>query len=238
MTRFGSDIEKFFQSGKKPIPLSTVLNIGLQVLNSLEYLHSKGYTHNDIKVTHYLSFFLCLNVIVQAQNLLLDRTGGGCDVFLVDFGLACKYRDNLGFHHDGGEDERFAHEGTLEYTSRDGHIGAHSRRGDLETLGYNLVHWSSGFLPWRSTEDPEQVQTQKNGFLENIDTFLKKCFKPAAYPEVLREYFDYVCQLEFKAKPDYKKIRRMLGAALDELGSEPHSKLEFGKKVNKVLSCF
>ena len=51
MTRFGSDIEKFFQSGKKPIPLSTVLNIGLQVLNSLEYLHSKGYTHNDIKVS-------------------------------------------------------------------------------------------------------------------------------------------------------------------------------------------
>ena len=55
MTRFGSDIEKFFQSGKKPIPLSTVLNIGLQVLNSLEYLHSKGYTHNDIKVTVIIS---------------------------------------------------------------------------------------------------------------------------------------------------------------------------------------
>ena len=50
MTRFGSDIEKFFQSGKKPVPLATVLNIGLQVLNSLEYIHSKGYTHNDVKV--------------------------------------------------------------------------------------------------------------------------------------------------------------------------------------------
>ena len=50
MTRFGSDIEKFFQSGKKPVPLASVLNIGLQVLNSLEYIHSKGYTHNDVKV--------------------------------------------------------------------------------------------------------------------------------------------------------------------------------------------
>ena len=69
------------------------------------------------------------------------------------------------------------------------------------------------------------MQTQKNGFLGNIDTFLKKvflwpllipglnvhllsfqCFKPAEYPEVLREYFEYVCQLEFKTKPDYKKV--------------------------------
>ena len=29
---------------------------------------------------------------------------------------------------------------------RDAHTGAHSRRGDLETLGYNLVHWASGII--------------------------------------------------------------------------------------------
>ena len=44
-------------------------------------------------------------------------------VYLVDFGLACKYRDNLGFHCDSEPDERKAHEGTLEYTSRDAHTG-------------------------------------------------------------------------------------------------------------------
>ena len=59
----------------------------------------------------------------------------------------------------------------------------------------------------RSTED------WTSGFPENIGTFLKKCSKPVAYPEVIRKYFDYTCQLEFKAKPDYKKIRRFLGAA-------------------------
>jgi len=213
MTRFASDLEKFFQSGSKPMPLATVLNIAVQVVNSLEYIHSKHYTHNDIK----------------AQNLLLDS--GGCDVFLVDFGLSCKYKDNFGFHCDGDGDERKAHEGTLEYTSRDAHIGAHSRRGDLETLGYNLVHWASGFLPWKDTEDPEYVQAQKTGFLENVETFLVKCFKPAPFPPILKEYFDYICELEFRTKPDYKHIRKMLGQALDDLGSAPHTKLQFGKKT-------
>merc|ERR1719187_952833 len=130
MTRFGSDIESFFQSGKKPIPLPTVLNIGVQVINSLEYIHSKGYTHNDIK----------------AQNLLLDKEDKD-RVYLVDFGLACKYRDSHGFHKSDEPDERKAHDGTLEYTSRDAHTGAHSRRGDFETLGYNMVHWAAGSLP-------------------------------------------------------------------------------------------
>ena len=46
-------------------------------MTSLEYLHSRGYTHNDVK----------------AQNLLLDSSG--CDVYLVDFGLASKYKVSL-----------------------------------------------------------------------------------------------------------------------------------------------
>ena len=46
-------------------------------MTSLEYLHSRGYTHNDVK----------------AQNLLLDSSG--CDVYLVDFGLASKFKVSL-----------------------------------------------------------------------------------------------------------------------------------------------
>ena len=44
----------------------------------------------------------------------------------------------------------------------------------------------------------------KSGF--NVHLLSFQCFKPAEYPEVLREYFEYVCQLEFKTKPDYKKV--------------------------------
>ncbi len=46
-------------------------------------------------------------------------------------------------------DPKKAHNGTLKYTSRDNHKGVESRRGDLEILGYNMIEWSGGILPWQ-----------------------------------------------------------------------------------------
>jgi len=218
LTRLGADIQKFFQSGEKPLPLTTALNVGLQIMESLEYIHSKNYTHNDIK----------------AQNVLLGYGQDKDTVYLVDFGLGCKYRDNLGFHRSSEPDERKAHEGTLEYTSRDAHIGTHSRRGDLETLGYNLVHWVTGYLPWTTSDDPEWVQSQKIGFMFNIRGFLEKCFKPDKPPEVLETFLTYVNSLEFEEAPDYLKIRKLFIEAMRANGVEPYSALLFNTKKKKL----
>jgi hypothetical protein len=56
-------------------------------------------------------------------------------IFLIDFGLASKFIDSSGAHRPFCMDQRRAHDGTLEFTSRDAHMGAHSRRSDLECLG-------------------------------------------------------------------------------------------------------
>jgi serine/threonine protein kinase len=112
MDRFGNDLQKIFQSGNKLFSGKVSFNLALKILDVLEYIHSKGYVHNDIK----------------AQNLLLGygRTKEN-DVYLVDFGLVSTYlRD--GIHVEYKPDARKAHDGTIEYTSRDAHIGAHSRR--------------------------------------------------------------------------------------------------------------
>lgn len=61
---------------------------------------------------------------------------------------------------------------------------AHSRRGDLETLGYNLLQWLCGKLPWENEEggldqtaDPDEIQLQKENFMVNVDHFMLVCFK-------------------------------------------------------------
>ena len=217
MDRLGKDLQQLFQSGKRTFPPKAAYNIALKVLDSLEYIHSKGYVHNDIK----------------AQNLLLGygRTKEN-DLYLVDFGLASKYHRN-GVHLQYKPDERKAHDGTIEYTSRDAHIGAHSRRSDLEILGYNLVHWMSGKLPWiDNLSDHQYVHNQKNGFMRDIQSFLWRCFEDQ-YPDVLEEYLNYVVSLEFDTSPDYDKCRKLFENALKKERCPLDRKLDFSTPVQK-----
>lgn len=44
--------------------------------------------------------------------------------YLVDYGLAYRFRTRAGVHKPFAHDERRAHEGTLEFTSRDAHEGS------------------------------------------------------------------------------------------------------------------
>ena len=219
MDRLGKDLEQVFQSGKRKFSSKAAYNIALKVFDSLEYIHSKGYVHNDIK----------------AQNLLMGygRTKEH-DLYLVDFGLVSTYHRN-GVHKEYKPDERKAHDGTIEYTSRDAHIGAHSRRSDLEILGYNLVHWMSGKLPWMDNlNDHQYVHNQKNGFMRDIPSFLWRCFEDQ-YPDVLEEYLNYVVSLEFDTTPDYDKCRTMFEHALKTEKCPLDRKLDFSTPLQKTL---
>ncbi|TSK22709.1 Serine/threonine-protein kinase VRK2 [Bagarius yarrelli] len=117
----------------------------LQKVDVLEYIHDNEYVHSDIK----------------AANLLLGHRDPH-NVYLADYGLSYRYSPN-GEHKDYKENPKKGHNGTIEYTSIDAHRGvAPSRRGDLEVLGYCLLHWQSGTLPWLSVlRNPVQVQEAK-----------------------------------------------------------------------------
>lgn len=63
-------------SGKK-LPLSTVLAVGVQIITRLEQIHRKGFVHRDIK----------------ANNFTIGRQDKARVVYIIDFGLAKKYKD-------------------------------------------------------------------------------------------------------------------------------------------------
>ena len=104
-------------------------------------------------------------------------------VYLVDFGLACRYALN-GRHKPYDSDMRKAHDGTIEFTSRDAHIGAHSRRGDLEILGYNLLQWTAGRLPWQDLlHDADLVAAEKNRHMCHVPGLIHACYGDTPPPE-------------------------------------------------------
>lgn len=212
MDRFGEDLQKVLDRHGKTLPLKTAFSLGMRVIDVLEYVHSYEYIHADVK----------------ASNLLLGfGKGNENKVYLVDFGLACRYTQN-GKHKEYKEDLRKAHDGTIEFTSRDAHIGAHSRRGDMEILGYNLLQWLCCRLPWEDNlKDPEYVSQQKCGFMDNIPLLMSKCFPHGDVPTGITEFLQYVASMKFEDTPDYKRLKRILEKGIQASGFKPDGRLLF-----------
>ncbi|XP_045225203.2 serine/threonine-protein kinase VRK2 isoform X3 [Macaca fascicularis] len=102
--RLGIDLQKI--SGQNgAFKKSTVLQLGIRMLDVLEYIHENEYVHGDIK----------------AANLLLGYKNPD-RVYLADYGLSYRYCPN-GNHKQYQENPRKGHNGTIEFTSLDAHKG-------------------------------------------------------------------------------------------------------------------
>lgn len=171
------------------------------------------------------------------KEAILSQSSG--QIYLLDYGLASKFLDSYGVHKDFDMDARKAHDGTLEYSSRDSHVGAHSRRSDLETLGYNLLDWLTGILPWKTTQvlaEPDLVHALKKNFMSDVKSLLMACFKTNHYPQFLEKYFQYVTSLDFTEKPDYDFCRNIFKTefARNGFGSDKDMSLCFVQTIQPM----
>ncbi|XP_070576801.1 serine/threonine-protein kinase VRK1-like isoform X2 [Ptychodera flava] len=215
LDRLSTDLQKTFEACNKKFSLKTAFNLGIQMLDVLEYLHEHDYVHADIK----------------AGNILLGRNtskSSADHVYLVDFGLAYRYIPE-GVHKAYEADRSKAHDGTIEFTSTDAHMGARpSRRGDIEILGYCILQWLCGRLPWEDNlEDKEYVKNQKIKYMSNISSLMAKCFPKGKCPDGLLKYLEHVNKLGYTDKPDYAYLRKILKAEIKKGGFVDDGKLDF-----------
>lgn len=142
-------------------------------------------------------------------------------VYLIDYGLASKFVGTNGEHRPFCMDQRRAHDGTLEFTSRDAHFGAHSRRSDLECLGYNLIYWSQGYLPWKyenmQSQPPELIHRLKEIFMADVKEMMK-LFYGKDVPKYLGDFMLYVGNLAYDEEPDYNYLKRLFQQEFSKLG--------------------
>ena len=141
------------------------------------------------------------------KETVTNNTG---KIFLIDFGLAKRYRRPGSLVHIPPRDKKNL-TGTARYASIHTHKGLEqSRRDDLESLGYVLVYFLKGQLPWQGLK-----AINKNDKYGRI--FEKKFTTP---PEVLCDglpsefvtYFMLVRALKFEERPDYDTLRRLFRA--------------------------
>jgi len=213
MERFGSDLQRILDNSEgQRFTVKTACSIAIQVIDSLEYIHRQGYVHKDVKGSNLL-----VGLGMDGQHL----------VHLVDYGLCSKYKIN-NLHKQYRHDVRWAHEGTMEYTSRDAHIGSASRRGDLEVLFYNLIEWFGGSLPWdRELASPQVTKTAKFLAFRQMGKFLRICFRGNKFPLFLIKFMKYISTLMFEDEPDYDFLRGVIKEEMVREGCRLDGKLQF-----------
>ncbi|KAI6657727.1 Serine/threonine-protein kinase VRK1-like isoform X1 [Oopsacas minuta] len=96
--------------------------------------------------------------------------------------------------------------------------------GDLEILGYVLVQWACGVLPWESKiTNKEVVAQEKEKFMKSPELHLKKLFPSGGTPSCLLGYFLQISKLGYLQQPDYDKLRNLFLKELTNLKINPRS---------------
>ncbi|XP_061369572.1 casein kinase 1-like protein HD16 isoform X3 [Gastrolobium bilobum] len=190
MDILGPSLWDVWNNNSHTMSTEMVACIAIEAISILEKMHSRGYVHGDVK----------------PENFLLGPPGTPDEkkLFLVDLGLATRWRDSSTGLHVDYDQRPDVFRGTVRYASVHAHLGrTGSRRDDLESLAYTLVFLLRGRLPWQGFQviigENKGFQVCKKKMATSPEALCCFC------PQPFRQFVEYVVNLKFDEEPNYAK---------------------------------
>ena len=189
-----------FTERRKRLAIEDICMIAMQIIDRIQWVHSKNIVHRDIK----------------PDNFLIGKKDPNI-IYLIDFGLSKKYKSST-----TGKHIRFGFTGKLTGTVRFASAnalrgGEQSRRDDLESIGYMIIYFMRGKLPWQGVTGNKKMERYLKIYKMKKNVAPEDLCK--SLPKQMTEFMRYVKQLEFEQEPDYNFLRNLFSSILKKINS-------------------
>lgn len=192
MELLGPSLEDLFNFCNRKFTLKTVLLLAEQMLNRLEFIHRQNYIHRDVK----------------PDNFLMGLGKHGNLVYLIDFGLAKQFCEPVTKKHIPYRENKSL-TGTARYASVNTHQGIEqSRRDDLESLGYVLMYFNRGSLPWQGLKAVNKRQKYEKIREKKLATSVEELCQ--GYAQEFSIYINLCRSYKFDESPNYDILRGLI----------------------------
>jgi casein kinase 1 len=191
MDLLGQNLEDLYNYCAKNFSLKSILMITIQMIERLKHVHDNHYIHRDIK----------------PENFLIGKDTTAKTIYLLDFGLAKRYRDEYTHIHIPLKENRNL-TGTARYASCNAHNGLEqSRRDDMESIAYVILYFFRKKLPWQGLKCKDK--NEKHAKIKEMKMSItpEKLFE--GLPKEFADYLTMVKKLGFEDEPAYKSYIQM-----------------------------